>query len=98
MFYTKVVDKIKTHILCSITFFENCAVYEIMLKNKVEPEGPGMMSQYGARVAWSISKATCMHVPGHTHTHKCHIYCFSMATMICECTSVLHYMYIVCLV
>jgi hypothetical protein len=32
MFYTKVVDKIKTHILCSITFVENRAVYEIMWK------------------------------------------------------------------
>jgi hypothetical protein len=32
-----VVEKIKTHILCSITFFENRAVYEIMLKNTVEP-------------------------------------------------------------
>jgi hypothetical protein len=34
MFQTKVVEEIKTHILCSITFFspENCAVYEIMWK------------------------------------------------------------------
>jgi hypothetical protein len=31
MFQTKVVEKIKTHILCSVTFFfENRAVYEIM--------------------------------------------------------------------
>ena len=31
MFQTKVVEKIKTHILCSVTFFfENHAVYEIM--------------------------------------------------------------------
>jgi len=33
MFQTKVVQKIKTHILCSVTFFfENRAVYEIMWK------------------------------------------------------------------
>ena len=40
----------KTHILFSIIFFplENRAVYEIMLKNMVEPEGPQMTSQYGA--------------------------------------------------
>jgi hypothetical protein len=31
MFQTKVVEKIKTHILCSVTL-ENCAVYEIMGK------------------------------------------------------------------
>ena len=33
---TKVVEKIKTHILCSVTFPENHAVYEIMWKNNVE--------------------------------------------------------------
>ena len=32
MFQTKGVEKIKTHILCSVTFFENRAVYEIMWK------------------------------------------------------------------
>jgi len=36
MFWTIVVKKIKTRILCSITFFpRNHAVYEIMLKNMV---------------------------------------------------------------
>ena len=29
-------------------FHENRAVYEIMWKNVVEPEGPQMTSQYGA--------------------------------------------------
>ena len=35
MFHTKQVDKIKTHILCSVTFFffENRVVYEITWKN-----------------------------------------------------------------
>jgi hypothetical protein len=28
MFQTNIVEKIKTHILYSVTFFENCAVYE----------------------------------------------------------------------
>jgi hypothetical protein len=32
MFQTKVVEKIKTHILGSIFFFENPALYEIKLK------------------------------------------------------------------
>jgi hypothetical protein len=35
----KAVEKIKTHILCLIFFFENRAVYEIMSKNMVEPDG-----------------------------------------------------------
>jgi hypothetical protein len=36
----KVVGKIKTNILCSISFSENGAIYEIMWKNLVEPERP----------------------------------------------------------
>jgi len=45
----KVVAKIKTHILCSIPFFsENCAIYEIMWENMVEPDGPQMTTEYGA--------------------------------------------------
>jgi hypothetical protein len=36
MFHTKIVEKIKTHILCSKTFFsENHAVYKIMWRNIV---------------------------------------------------------------
>jgi len=41
MFQTTVIEKIKTHILFSITFFkENRAVYEIMWKYFVEPGRP----------------------------------------------------------
>jgi hypothetical protein len=39
MFEIKVVLKIKTHILCPVTFFsDSCAIYEIMSKNVVEPD------------------------------------------------------------
>jgi hypothetical protein len=49
MFHITVVDRTKTHILCSMTFFpENRVIYEIMSKNVVEPEGPQTTSQYGA--------------------------------------------------
>jgi hypothetical protein len=35
----KIAEKIKTHILWSITFFsQNCAVYEIMWENSVEQD------------------------------------------------------------
>jgi hypothetical protein len=41
MFQVEVVEKIKTNISCSMTFFsENGAVYEIMWKNIVEPDRP----------------------------------------------------------
>jgi len=32
MFQTKLVQKIGTHILCSITFYENGVIYEMMWK------------------------------------------------------------------
>jgi hypothetical protein len=40
MFQTKVVEKIKTHILCSITFFFNLTFCEIMWKNMIKPDRP----------------------------------------------------------
>ena len=41
----KIEDKIKTHILCSVTLPENRPVCEIMWKNTVEPGRPQMTSQ-----------------------------------------------------
>ena len=38
MFQTKIVEKIKTRILCLITFFLTQVVYEIMWKNIVQPD------------------------------------------------------------
>jgi hypothetical protein len=38
MFQTKVVDKIKTHILCPIFFLENLAVIEKTWTNIKEPD------------------------------------------------------------
>jgi hypothetical protein len=55
----KVVEKIKTNISCSITFSENCTVYEIMSKNTVEPERPQITTQYGVQALLAgLSKAT----------------------------------------
>jgi len=39
----KRVEKIKTHILCSKTFLEYRAIYEIMWKNTVESDRPQMI-------------------------------------------------------
>jgi ABC-type transport system involved in cytochrome c biogenesis ATPase subunit len=39
MFQTKFVHQIKPRVLCSVTFFLNRAVYEIMWKNIVETDG-----------------------------------------------------------
>jgi hypothetical protein len=48
MFQIKVVEEIKTHVLCSVTFPEIRAIYQIISKNVVEPERPQMTSQHGA--------------------------------------------------
>jgi hypothetical protein len=77
MFQIKVVEKIKRHILCSITFFsENRAVYEIKSRNIVEPETPQTIRPM--LVACWISKATREQAHGrsnaptsiHTHAHS----------------------------
>ena len=57
MFETKLVEKIKTHILWSITFCENRAVFEIMWKHIVEPDRP-QMTILRKRIACWIPKAT----------------------------------------
>jgi len=56
-----IIETIKTLILCSITFFRTCAIYEIMWKNIVEMGRPQM-------TVW------CMHIacwiPEATNTHS----------------------------
>jgi len=60
MFRTKVVEKIETHILCSITFVENRAVYEIIWKNILELDSP-RMTIWRMRFACWIPKGTNTH-------------------------------------
>jgi hypothetical protein len=75
MFRTNVVEKIKTHILCSITFFENRVVYEIC--EKILLSGADHRWQYGACTlhAGSLRK--------QIHTLKsCNTHCFSTATVV----------------
>ena len=38
----KIVEKIKTHIFCSMTFLKYRAVYEVMWKDIVQPGRPKM--------------------------------------------------------
>jgi len=58
IFQPKVVEKIKTHILCPIARFENRAIYEITWKNPVPPDRPQMMRMH---IACWITKATDTH-------------------------------------
>jgi len=50
MFQRKIVEKIKTDILCSVKFSENRAFYEIIWKNTVEPGRP-QMTTWCVRIA-----------------------------------------------
>jgi hypothetical protein len=59
MFQT-VLGKIKTHILYSITFFENRTVYEIMWKNIVDPDRT-QMTLCRMRIACWITKVIDTH-------------------------------------
>jgi len=63
MFQTKVVEKLKTHILCSTTFSENRAIYEITWKTVVERGRPQMIT-WRMRIACWIPKATNAHCNG----------------------------------
>jgi hypothetical protein len=62
MLQTKVVQTIKTHILCSVTFLfsENRSVYEITWKNVVG-RGRAQMTIWRMRIACRIPKATNTH-------------------------------------
>ena len=89
-FWTEVV-KNTTHVLCSIIFSENCAVWEIMWKNIVEPDRPQMTIWCTCIACWMI-KAT------NTHS-ECVIHiAFPQQQLSHERASVLHFVYITCLV
>jgi len=60
MFQKKVIQEIKTHILCSRTSFHIRAVYEIMWKHKVEPDR-SPMTIWRTRITCWIIKATDIH-------------------------------------
>jgi len=68
MFQRTFVEKIKTHILCSVTFyfFENRAAYEIMWKTILEPDRT-QMKIWRLRIACSIPKATDAYSEQVTH-------------------------------
>ena len=92
MFEVKVIEKIKSQILCSITFFfENPVVYEIMWRNIVELDRPQMTIWHTRLVSW-ITKAT--------NTYSEHVILFALPQQkwLHERPSMLRYTYIACIV
>ena len=71
MFKVKVIEKTKTHILCSvISFSENQIVYEIMSKNMMEPERTHTLWRLSMTYWISKQKTPALvrpHPPIHTH-------------------------------
>jgi hypothetical protein len=107
MFYKTVVQRIKTHILCSITYFRKShRLWDIVEKLGRKRGATNDVTIWSIRIACWISKATCTYAHAHAHAHPCpnartHTQskkCFSTATMIRECASLLRYTYIACIV
>ena len=67
MFQTWVLEKIRTHILRSVHFFETSDVYEMILKNMVEPDS--QQATIWRRIACWIIKTTRPRPFTHTHTN-----------------------------
>jgi hypothetical protein len=88
MFQKKAVQKIKTHILCSVTFFsKNRAVYEIMWKNMVD-RGRTQLAIWRMRIACWIPKAANTHTPV--------LSAFPPQQLLHERPTLLRHMYIAC--
>jgi len=87
MFRTKVLEKIKISILCSITILENRAVYKKMWKNIVQPTNPQMKIRL-LRIAWKISKAT------NTHSQYVIFIVFPLHNVCTKSSSIFRYKYI----
>ena len=92
MFQTKVVGKIKTHILNSAAFFfENHAVYEIIWKIFVEQNRPQI-------TIWRMSIACWIPKVTNTHSEYVTLIAFPLQQWLHERVSLLCYTYITCLV
>ena len=72
-------------------FFFNCAVYEIMSRNIVEPGRPQMTIWRMCIACW---------IPEATNTHSVYVtlFDFLLKQWLHECASILCYMYIACVV
>ena len=92
MFWSKVVEKFKTHILHSITFFFiNRANYETMWKKVIVEDRP-QMTVWSMRIACWITKAIW------THSEYVILIAFLLQQLLHKRTSMLRYTYFACLV
>jgi hypothetical protein len=89
MFRTKLVQKIKTHILCSVTLKKTCPVCEIILKHVVEP-GRSQVTMWRVLFACWIPEAT------NTHSEQLRLIAVALSrlyvTLYIHCLSLLRYL------
>ena len=89
MFQTKVVEKIKTHILCSITFFQElCHLWD-------NAEKYCRVGQAGHRWQYDTCTLHAGYLRLHTHTHSEYVtlIAFQCQQWLQQQASMLHYMY-----
>ena len=93
VFQVKFVEKLRTHILCSITFLfsENRAVCEVMCENTVEPDSPQMTIRRVRIACWKTGYR-------HTHSEYVILIAFPHQQWLRERAPILRYTYIACLV
>jgi len=91
MFETNFVEKIKTHILCLITAFENRIVYEIVWTNRADLGRPQMRTGR-MRILCCIPKTT------NTHSEYVILTALPLQQWLQENVLMLRYTYIACLV
>ena len=83
------LQRISKHILCSVTFSENLALYEIMWTHFVQRSSP-QMTVWRMRIACWVPKATNT----HTHTHRlCNTHLLLSTTMAARMNFTLHHTY-----
>ena len=91
LFQTKLGKKIKTHFIVKKYSVENCAFYEIMWENIVQPDTPQMTTWLMRIVCW-ISEAT------NTHSQYVIPIDFPLQHWLHKCASMLRYTHIACVV
>ena len=98
MFKIKVVEKMKTNILSSITFFRKShRLWDNVEKCGRDPGATNDVIIWRIRVACWICKAICTYAHAHTDQYVILI-AFPLQQWIRERSSMLRYTYIVCLV
>ena len=95
MFETKIVEKIKTHILCSVTFFwKLCHLWDI-----VEKYGRSRRATDDDMIRCRTGVICMPGIYGKntvTHSESVILTVFQWQQLLCEWPSVLHYTYIAC--